>query len=150
MINVVQSWIHTLEDTCHFGSQMSHLSVQTKTWQFLQTCIITFKNKYNICVFYRWIIVLSFYSFIERLYSDVSSALLISLNFPFLSVLSFFNHLAEPVPSWIRISLDQDQDLPFPTFNRINEGSVYCGVQTRCFANTSKKLYNSRCYAMAR
>jgi hypothetical protein len=34
-----------------------------KSWLFLQTCIVTFKNKYNFWIFCRWINVLSFYSF---------------------------------------------------------------------------------------
>jgi hypothetical protein len=45
MKNSVHSRIHTLEDTWHLGRQMSHLSVQTKLEQFLQTCIIMFNNK---------------------------------------------------------------------------------------------------------
>jgi hypothetical protein len=44
-----------------------------KTGQFLQTCIVTtFKNKHNFWVFYRWINLLSVYSFyIEALQSYV-------------------------------------------------------------------------------
>jgi hypothetical protein len=46
---------HTQLSAWHLGRQMSHLPVQTK--------LETFKNKHNFWVFYRWINVLSFYSF---------------------------------------------------------------------------------------
>jgi hypothetical protein len=50
--NSVHSCVHTVKDTWHLGRQMSHLSVQTKLDSFLQTCSITFKNKYNFWVFF--------------------------------------------------------------------------------------------------
>jgi hypothetical protein len=67
-----------------------------KTWQFLQSCVITFKNKYNFWVFYRWIYLLSLYSFsITALEQYFLLYILISttyfIQFPFICVLSFLH-----------------------------------------------------------
>jgi hypothetical protein len=52
---------------------MSHLSVQTKLEQFLQTCIITSKNKYSFWVSYRWInVLLSYIVFFLQFLNKVS------------------------------------------------------------------------------
>jgi hypothetical protein len=59
--------LFTVEYYIAFRKADESLVCSDKTCQFLQTCIITFRNKYNF-------------------YSDIllfSSALLISLNFPF-------------------------------------------------------------------
>jgi hypothetical protein len=60
-----------------------------KTWQFLQTCILTLKNQLQL------LSRLSIIKYIVSLYKDstviflylFSSALLISLNYPFICVL---------------------------------------------------------------
>jgi hypothetical protein len=95
MKSAVHSWVHTLKDTWHLGRQMSHLSVQTEFDSFLQACIITSRNKYNFWAVYRWINVLSCYSFLHIGSTVIfcylfSPALFLSLNFPFICVLSFF------------------------------------------------------------
>jgi hypothetical protein len=89
-----------------------------KIWQFLQTCITTFKYKYNFWVFYWWINILSYY--ILNKGSTVifcylfPSALLKSSNFPFISVPFCFS-LRMPFASLIRMtSLSQ--------LTRISEG----------------------------
>jgi hypothetical protein len=52
-----------LKCTRHSGRLMSHLSVQTTIWQFLDACIIAFKNKHdslNLLSMYKCIV---FYNF---------------------------------------------------------------------------------------
>jgi hypothetical protein len=63
MKNAVHSWVHTLKDTWHLGRQMSHLSVQTKLETVSSNLQYYVQNKYKFWVFYRWINVMSFYSF---------------------------------------------------------------------------------------
>jgi hypothetical protein len=60
-----------------------------KKWQFLQTCIITFKNKYNFWVFYRWINVLSFLLFLNK-YTTVIVFKCISISTTFIVKLSIY------------------------------------------------------------
>jgi hypothetical protein len=45
--NAIDSSVHTLKHMLHLGRQMNHLSGQKKCLQFLETCIITLKNKHN-------------------------------------------------------------------------------------------------------
>jgi hypothetical protein len=54
--------IYTLKDMS-FRKADESLVCSDKTWQLVLTCINMFKNKYNFWVFYRWINILSFYSF---------------------------------------------------------------------------------------
>jgi hypothetical protein len=63
MENAVRSWVHTLKDTRHLRRQMSHLSVQKKLDSFFKPVLLLYAQKQVQLVFYRWIYLLSFYSF---------------------------------------------------------------------------------------
>jgi hypothetical protein len=47
MKNAVHGRVHTLKGHMTFRKANESLVCSDETWQFLQTCIITFKNKYN-------------------------------------------------------------------------------------------------------
>ena len=64
MKNSVHSWVRTLNKTrCIQEDNWVTCLFRQNLRQSLQTCIITFRNKYSFWALYRWINVLSFYSF---------------------------------------------------------------------------------------
>jgi hypothetical protein len=96
MKNSVHSRV-LLKDTWHLGKADESLVCSDRTWDsFFKPALLSSERSYNFWVFYRWINILPCYSFLNK-GSTVdfcylfSSALLVSLNFPFISVLSYFS-----------------------------------------------------------
>jgi hypothetical protein len=66
MENAIHGWIHTLKDAWHFGRQMSHLSVQTKTWDgFFKPALLRSKTNTTSESSVDELIVLYFYRFLK-------------------------------------------------------------------------------------
>jgi hypothetical protein len=103
---------------------MSHLSVQTKLARFFKPAFLRSKTKYNFWIFYRWINVLSFYSFKQRLYSDILLFIFIRSTY----VIKFSIYLCFSSFGAIFCFINPD-DL-FPQLLEISEGLLYkdCGV----------------------
>ena len=60
-------WKMLLTAEWHLGRQASHLSVQTKLDRFSKSALLLrSKTSYNFWVFYRWINILSLYSFLIK------------------------------------------------------------------------------------
>jgi hypothetical protein len=58
MKNAVRTWIHSVKDI-EFKKADEPFGCSDRTWQFIQNCIITLKNKYNFWAFYQLINMLS-------------------------------------------------------------------------------------------